>query len=1423
MKNHFVKKALAGMLALLMAVPSSVMPAKATETAVGREYVSESTTRQHINFNSDWKFYLGDIENGQAPELDDSLWTDIALPHSFSIPYNMESSFYVGYGWYRKDLAIDGSLEGKQVALEFEAAFQVAEVYVNGEAVGVHEGGYTGFEYDITDYLTEGNNQIAVRVNNIWQHDLAPRSGDHQFSGGIYRDVYLNITDDVHVEWYGTFVTTPDLINPDFHESAVNVSDSYPSNEEIMACIENRESNVRVETEVTNASAEPKTIRVKQQVVDEDQVIIAEFTSEEQTVAAGENAFFDAVSERIQNIKLWDTENPNLYTVYTTVYSDDAAVDTFESTFGFRWAQYRDDGFYLNGEYTLLNGANVHQDHGGWGDAVTNSGFDRDVAMVKEAGMNFIRGSHYPHDPAFADACDEQGMLFWSENCFWGMGGCAGKDDDPNMTARDWSKDAYPQNPEDEEAFEASCMQTLAEMIRINRNHPSIINWSMGNEVFFTSDATQQKAKDLVNEMRNLSHLLDPTRKAGMGGVQRQNYDTLEICDIAGYNGDGAKITNTWMPNIVAEYGSKTADRPGEYRPFYDHLAASGTTDQFQLKENSAGLSLWCAFHHGTIGGSGLAKMGIIDYYRLPLNTWYWYRENFTGVAPEQSIDGKAVKLSLTASSETMTNDGTEDVHLIVTLQDEDGNWVDEVKKVTLEVVDGPGVFPTGKEYTFLPNSTILDGKAAIEFRSYYPGETVIRATAPGLESAEIRLTTVDVRETVTEEPESFYVMPEIDSTAKIEDPLLYATSNVAVGRPIFPSSGDDTRTLAVDGDLSTSWVAGNAGSGEYWMSDLEFTQYLYKLRFDFETEPYPYKVEVAMDKNSTEWTTIAEYTKETIADRPYEESLDGIEARHVKITFTEVPEGEYAFLSECEVYGVTSAQAPQYEAEWAYLSDLEPVSESTGWGEIGKDLSCEGNPISVGGVEYEKGLGFHADSSIVYKLDGKYTRFQAYAGIDDEVGTNVGDAIFQVYADGTLIYEKNLFTGDSDFVDLSVHEVDELKLVTATNGAASNDHTDWADAKVLGAIRETNVQGSGFKATFTSNTQKLHANETFRGVLGLENVSSETNGYTAALSLYDAEGTLIDMTVVNDYLSKGKETVQNLSMEIPNGFEKGELHVNVWNAENLELIAKTVIVSAGGDTDTDTDADTAKYPGETVDGFFELVERAEMSDYTEESRSAVSEAMLDAAKKYAAGKAGSEEYEDACEVLQAAMDELEKKPQEKPELTFEDVSEKDYFYQAVCWAVEEKVTSGVTPTAFMPYNNCTRADIVTFLYRAMKGQVTSKDCVFTDVNPSEYYYDAMLWAVEEGITTGMTATTFQPYALCTREQIVTFLWRAMGSESVSAENTFTDVSEGEWYYEAVLWAVEKGITTGQTPTVFGTLQPCYRADSVLFLQRALK
>ena len=337
--------------------------------------------------------------------------------------------------------------------------------------------------------------------------------------------------------------------------------------------------------------------------------------------------------------------------------------------------------------------------------------------------MNTIRGSHYPHHPYFAQVCDEEGILFWSEMCFWGTGG----------DKRDgfWVSSAYPPKEEDQKDFEKSCLDQLEEMIRSQRSHPSIICWSMCNEVFFTDAPVKDKAKELIRKMVERSHELDPSRPAAVGGAQRDGFDVLG--DLAGYNGDGAALYHDpGFPSLVSEYGSSIETRPGKFEPRF----TDGTEIDYPWR---SGKILWCGFHHGSIF-DGMGSMGMIDYYRLPLACWYWYREHLAGKrAPKPKKEGTPYQIRLSSDVNRFRANGQEDAWICAELLDQEGNPISNEIELTFTVEKGDGIFPTGKTITFSPEKkNMLDGLAAIEFRSWYGGENVICATADGVKSAKI-------------------------------------------------------------------------------------------------------------------------------------------------------------------------------------------------------------------------------------------------------------------------------------------------------------------------------------------------------------------------------------------------------------------------------------------------------------------------------------------------------------------------------------------------------------------------------------------------------------------------------------------------------------------------------------------------------------
>jgi hypothetical protein len=859
MKKTFcsVSVFLAAALSLLSGtfLPNSVQAAKLS-----------SNPRQRINFNREWKFQLGDWPGAEAVGYNDSKWDDVGLPHSFSLPYFGSSRFYVGYGWYRKRFDVPSAWSGKRINLDFDGAFQDAEVYVNGRFVGEHKGGYTGFALDITGAVKSGANLVAVRLNNNWNPQLAPRAGEHVFSGGIYRDVWLVVTAPLHVGWYGTFVTTPQVSA----ESGV----------------------VNIKTEVHNDGTAPKECVLTTDILD-PQGKTVESVSSTESIPPGKTTTFDQTTAPIAAPLLWHPDHPSLYTAVSRVVDGVKISDQYETQFGFRWFKWTaDQGFFLNGEHYYFKGANAHQDHAGWGDAVADSGFYRDVKLIKDAGFDFIRGSHYPHASAFASACDNLGVLFWSENCFWGTAGFKNP----------WGSSAYPPEPENQNPFEESVKQSLRDEIRINRNHPSIVVWSMCNEVFFTDKSTLPKVQSFLKELVALTHELDPTRPAAIGGCQRGDIDKLG--DVAGYNGDGARLfLNPGVPSVVTEYGSTIASRPGKYEPGWGDLQR----EQFDWR---SGQALWCAFDHGSIAGK-FGNMGMIDYFRLPKRQWYWYRNEYKGIAPpEWPQGGTPAGLRLAADKSALkTTDGTDDAQIIVTVVDADGMALNNSPPVTL-TISGPGEFPTGPSITFDPNSDIAirDGQAAIEFRSYYSGKSVIRATSPGLKDATITIMSLGENKFIAGKTPPvkprpymrFEGQPQVAAVTAAPTNLTFGRENPT--RASSETSGHSAR-LGNDGDASTFWQAQDGDANAWWQVDLERLIGITQTTLTFPTEGnYHYKIEVSEDE--THWTLFADQIGTTSVARSRVDTAPETIGRFLRVTFCGPPAGIPAAVAEVEVRG---------------------------------------------------------------------------------------------------------------------------------------------------------------------------------------------------------------------------------------------------------------------------------------------------------------------------------------------------------------------------------------------------------------------------------------------------------------------------------------------------------------------------------------
>lgn len=423
-------------------------------------------------------------EGPYSSKFDASSWKTVDLPHDWvvDLPYAAEASHSHGYktvgykypetsvGWYRKTISIPASDFGKHLYLQFDGIFRDARIWVNGFFLGEEPSGYVTQVYDITDYLNYGgDNLVVVRV------DATLEEGWFYEGAGIYRHVWLNKTAPIHVAPFGTFVSSS--LSPSFDKAEVTV-----------------------QTTVINDGIKEGTYRLSQLLKAANGQVVASAGNVEQSLKAKAKSV-STVQLTVDAPELWDVDRPYLYQLVTEVYQGANLVDSYTTPFGIRQVDFdADKGFFLNGKSLKLKGLNMHQDHAGVGSAIPDALQVYRLKQLKALGCNAYRASHNPMTPEMLDACDREGILVIAENRLMGI------------------------NPYQ--------LGVLSRMIERDRNHPSIILWSVGNEEWGIE--WNEKGERIAASMREYCHRLDSTRL--MTVASSSGPTVLVPADVAGYN-----------------------------------------------------------------------------------------------------------------------------------------------------------------------------------------------------------------------------------------------------------------------------------------------------------------------------------------------------------------------------------------------------------------------------------------------------------------------------------------------------------------------------------------------------------------------------------------------------------------------------------------------------------------------------------------------------------------------------------------------------------------------------------------------------------------------------------------------------------------------------------------------------------------------
>src|SRR6266851_1934828 len=451
------------------------------------------------SFDSDWRFLKGDAPGAEKPDFDDSAWRKQNVPHDWSVegPFDVKNPtggaggfLPAGIGWYRKHFSLPRDFHDRRIFVDFDGVMANSDVWINGFHLGKRPYGYVSFRYELTEHLSFGNkpNVIAVRADNSAQPASRWYTG-----AGIYRHVRLVVTNPVHLRHWGTFVSTPQVSNV--------------------------QATVRVQTEVTNQSTAARNVSLEITVIDPAGRLVQSAETKPMDIAAGAMVSFtqDLV---VQNPQRWDLDHPNLYRAVARLRAGKTTVDDETVTFGIREFHFdADTGFWLNGSNFKIKGVCLHHDASAFGAAVPLRAWERRLETLKQFGVNAIRTAHNPPAPEFLDLCDRMGLLVMDElfDC-WTV---AKNPYDYHLYFKEWSN------------------IDVRDTVRRDRNHPSVIIYSAGNEIHDTPKA--ELAKQILTALVATFHESDPTRPVTQALFRpnvSHDYDNglADILDVVGQN-----------------------------------------------------------------------------------------------------------------------------------------------------------------------------------------------------------------------------------------------------------------------------------------------------------------------------------------------------------------------------------------------------------------------------------------------------------------------------------------------------------------------------------------------------------------------------------------------------------------------------------------------------------------------------------------------------------------------------------------------------------------------------------------------------------------------------------------------------------------------------------------------------------------------
>jgi beta-galactosidase len=542
--------------------------------------------------NHGWKFLRldsSDVTAGKdqaASEFDDSSWETVSLPHTAHVEALDASPMWQGICWYRLHLSSQSSWKGKKVFIDFDAAMSVADVWINGKQITTHYGGYLPFSIDLTDKFHAGDNVVAVRLDNRDNAEVPPGQGykklDFDWYSGLYRNVHLRVQNLVHI-------TDPVQAN---EPASGGVFVTYPE-------ATTDHATVQVQVHVANEGTFDQAARISLDLQSFDGKSVATAQSDQATIPGGGDHAF-TVSLSVNHPKLWDPSHPNLYRLVSTVLGNSSPIDSTTTRIGIRRISFSADGeFQINGQRMFLRGCNRHQEYGYLGYALSDNAQYRDAVKIKSAGFDFVRLCHYPNSTSFLDACDELGLVVMEPIPGWQFMG--------------------------DDTFKERSFENCRDMIRRDRNHPSIALWETSlNETDMDHSFTGKMEKVAHEEypgdqlytagwIDDFDVFLQARQTGGCHGYKNGN----KACFVSEY-GD-------WEYHAPKERSSRQARIDGE-AALLRQLSNFQTAANDDVQTPAAGDAVWLMYDYSRGYDSALETSGVMDNLRMPKFSYYFYQ-----------------------------------------------------------------------------------------------------------------------------------------------------------------------------------------------------------------------------------------------------------------------------------------------------------------------------------------------------------------------------------------------------------------------------------------------------------------------------------------------------------------------------------------------------------------------------------------------------------------------------------------------------------------------------------------------------------------------------------------------------------------------------------------------------------------------------